>query len=675
MSDFIIEDELKKLPGKPGVYIMHDQHDEILYVGKAVNLKNRVRQYFRKGAARTPKIGRMLTLIDRFEYIVTDSELEALVLESNLIKEHRPKYNTMLMDDKSYPYIRVTVGEDFPRLQIARGQKKDGAKYFGPYTNATAVRDTVELLRNVGKIRACSKRLPEETGRDRPCLYYHIGQCSAPCQGMMTKEAYSANVHRVLEFLKGHQQAEIDLLTRQMQAAAEAMRFEEAAQCRDLITSIREIGEKQKITGTNGDDRDIIAVAVEQPQPAPGSETSGAAVAGEAKDGADHAADVPGSETSGAAIAGEAKALSSREEASTAAPEEASVPRHAVAQVFFVRGGRLLGREHFLLSAEDGEEESEILRSFLLQYYESVPYIPKELVLEEDVRDRELLEAWLSEKRGSKVQIRIPQKGQKEKLAALAKENARMVLEKDRNRLIREEQRTLGAVLEISKLLGLPAARRMESYDISNISGVDAVGSMVVYVDGKPRKSDYRKFRIRTVEGPDDYASMEEVLTRRFERAKAGDSGFVQLPDVILMDGGRGQVHIAEKVLKKLDLSVPVAGMVKDDSHRTRGLWFRDAELPIKKDGEGFKLLTRIQDEVHRFAIEYHRQLRSKGQVHSVLDEIEGIGPARRKALLRTFRTLENIRDASEEELAKAPSMNAAAARQVYTFFHKEAGS
>ena len=675
MSDFIIEDELKKLPGKPGVYIMHDQHDEILYVGKAVNLKNRVRQYFRKGAARTPKIGRMLTLIDRFEYIVTDSELEALVLESNLIKEHRPKYNTMLMDDKSYPYIRVTVGEDFPRLQIARGQKKDGSKYFGPYTNATAVRDTVELLRKLCKIRACSKRLPEETGRDRPCLYYHIGQCSAPCQGMMTKEAYSANVHRVLEFLKGHQQAEIDLLTRQMQAAAEAMRFEEAAQCRDLITSIREIGEKQKITGTNGDDRDIIAVAVEQPQPAPGSETSGAAVAGEAKDGADHAADVPGSETSGAAIAGEAKALSSREEASTAAPEEASVPRHAVAQVFFVRGGRLLGREHFLLSAEDGEEESEILRSFLLQYYESVPYIPKELVLEEDVRDRELLEAWLSEKRGSKVQIRIPQKGQKEKLAALAKENARMVLEKDRNRLIREEQRTLGAVLEISKLLGLPAARRMESYDISNISGVDAVGSMVVYVDGKPRKSDYRKFRIRTVEGPDDYASMEEVLTRRFERAKAGDSGFVQLPDVILMDGGRGQVHIAEKVLKKLDLSVPVAGMVKDDSHRTRGLWFRDAELPIKKDGEGFKLLTRIQDEVHRFAIEYHRQLRSKGQVHSVLDEIEGIGPARRKALLRTFRTLENIRDASEEELAKAPSMNAAAARQVYTFFHKEAGS
>ena len=674
MSDFIIEDELKKLPGKPGVYIMHDQHDEILYVGKAVNLKNRVRQYFRKGAARTPKIGRMLTLIDRFEYIVTDSELEALVLESNLIKEHRPKYNTMLMDDKSYPYIRVTVGEDFPRLQIARGQKKDGSKYFGPYTNATAVRDTVELLRKLCKIRACSKRLPEETGRDRPCLYYHIGQCSAPCQGMMTKEAYSANVHRVLEFLKGHQQAEIDLLTRQMQAAAEAMRFEEAAQCRDLITSIREIGEKQKITGTNGDDRDIIAVAVEQPQPAPDSETSGVAVAGEAKDGADHAADAPGSETSGAAVAGEAKALSSREEASPAAPEEASVPRHAVAQVFFVRGGRLLGREHFLLSAEDGEEESEILRSFLLQYYESVPYIPKELVLEEDVQDRELLEAWLSEKRGSKVQIRIPQKGQKEKLAALAKENARMVLEKDRNRLIREEQRTLGAVLEISKLLGLPAARRMESYDISNISGVDAVGSMVVYVDGKPRKSDYRKFRIRTVEGPDDYASMEEVLTRRFERAKAGDSGFVQLPDVILMDGGRGQVHIAEKVLKKLDLSVPVAGMVKDDSHRTRGLWFRDAELPIKKDGEGFKLLTRIQDEVHRFAIEYHRQLRSKGQVHSVLDEIEGIGPARRKALLRTFRTLENIRDASEEELAKAPSMNAAAARQVYTFFHKEAG-
>ena len=650
-GDFIIEEELKKLPGKPGVYIMHDTHDEILYVGKAVNLKNRVRQYFRKGAARTPKIGRMISLLDHFEYIVTDSELEALVLESNLIKEHRPKYNTMLMDDKSYPYIRVTVGEDFPRLQIARGQKKDGSKYFGPYTNATAVRDTVELLRKLCHIRACSRSLPEEIGKGRPCLYHHIGQCDAPCQGNISREAYAANVKRVLEFLKGHQQAEIDLLTRKMQEAANEMRFEEAAQCRDLITSIREIGEKQKITGTDGDDRDIIAVALEE-SANPDAEKSQTGTA----DPAAAAAGSPAAETAGGHL-----------------PESVdSVRRHAVAQVFFVRGGRLLGREHFLLTAEEGEEEAEILRSFLLQYYESAPYLPKELVLEEDVPDREILEAWLSEKRGSKVQIRVPQKGQKEKLAALAKENARMVLEKDRNRLIREEQRTLGAVVEISKLLGLPTARRMESYDISNISGVDSVGSMVVYVDGKPRKSDYRKFRIRSVEGPDDYASMEEVLTRRFERAKAGDSGFVELPDVILMDGGRGQVHIAEKVLERLALDVPVAGMVKDDSHRTRGLWYHGEELPIKKEGEGFKLLTRIQDEVHRFAIEYHRQLRSKGQVHSVLDEIEGIGPARRKALLRTFRTLENIRDASEEELARAPSMNAAAAEKVYSFFHKE---
>ncbi len=676
------------MPGQPGVYIMHDVHDEILYVGKAVNLRNRVRQYFRKGAARTPKIGRMISLLDHFEYIVTDSELEALVLESNLIKEHRPKYNTMLMDDKSYPYIRVTVGEAFPRLQIARGQKKDGSKYFGPYTNATAVRDTVELLRKLCHIRACSKSLPEDTGKSRPCLYHHIGQCDAPCQGNISQEAYSANVKRVLEFLKGHQQAEIDLLTQKMQEAANEMRFEEAAQCRDLIMSIKEIGEKQKITGTGGDDRDIIAVAVE-------GDTEFSANAANAKSdtkmsvsdiAAQSASEVPANANSKKTKAegSEKIALTESRDAEGAGGEKVSgsrqgsenltdsVRRHAIAQVFFVRGGRLLGREHFLLSAEEGEDEAEVLRSFLLQYYESAPYIPKELVLEAEAPDRELLEAWLSEKRGSKVQIRVPQKGQKEKLAQLAKENARMVLEKDRNRLIREEQRTLGAVTEIAKLLGLPTARRMESYDISNISGVDSVGSMVVYVDGKPRKSDYRKFRIRSVEGPDDYASMEEVLTRRFTRAKEGDSGFLQLPDVVLMDGGRGQVHIAEKVLEKLGLEVPVAGMVKDDNHRTRGLWYQGEELPIKKDGEGFKLLTRIQDEVHRFAIEYHRQLRSKGQVHSVLDEIEGIGPTRRKALLRTFRTLENIRAASEEELAKAPSMNIAAAGKVYAFFRKD---
>lgn len=671
MGDFVIEEELKKLPARPGVYIMHGMHDEILYVGKAVNLKNRVRQYFRKGAARTPKIGRMLTLIDHFEYIVTDSELEALVLESNLIKENRPKYNTMLMDDKSYPYIRVTVGEEFPRVQIARGQKKDGARYFGPYTNATAVRDTVELLRKLCKIRACSKRLPEDIGKDRPCLYYHIGQCSAPCQGYINKEEYAANVHRVLEFLKGRHQAEIDLLTQKMQAAAEEMRFEEAAQCRDLIAGIREISEKQKITGTNGEDRDIIAVAIESEKKIP-SEAE-AEVEGEAPTSVETEIEAEASSEAGTIEKGEASS-SVETEIFESQASSVSVRRHAVAQVFFVRGGRLLGREHFLLSAEEGEESGEVLRSFLLQYYESAPFVPKELLLEEEVPDRELLEAWLTDKRGSKVQIRVPQKGQKEKLAALAKENARMVLEKDRNRLVREEQRTLGAVAEIADLLGLPTASRMESYDISNISGTDSVGSMVVYVDGKPKKSDYRKFKIRTVVGPDDYASMEEVLTRRFERAKAGDSGFVHLPDVILMDGGRGQVHIAEGVLEKLGLEVPVAGMVKDDNHRTRGLWFRGRELPIAKEGEGFKLLTRIQDEVHRFAIEYHRQLRSKGQVHSVLDDIEGIGPTRRKALLRTFRTVEKIRDASEEELAKAPSMNAAAAKKVFAFFHPKEG-
>ena len=620
--DFQIEEELKKLPAKPGVYIMHDQHDTIIYVGKAVVLKNRVRQYFQKGYKRSPKIERMVSQVERFEYIVTDSELEALVLESNLIKEHRPKYNTMLKDDKAYPYIRVTVQEDFPRIMVARSRKKDGARYFGPYTNATAVRDIIELLRKLCCIRSCSRVLPRDAGRDRPCLYYHIGQCKAPCQGFISKEAYRENIDRALNFLKGRMEEEIADLTEKMMKASEEMRFEEAARYRDLIESIKELGEKQKITGTDGDDRDVIAIAM------------------------DHA--------------------------SAASDPELDFVRNAVIQVFFVRGGKLIGREHFFLTADDTDDPREVVRAFISQYYASAPLIPKELMLEAEIPDRELLEEWLSARRGSKVAIRIPQKGLKEKLVEMARENADIVLTRDRERLRREEARTQGAVKEIASLLNLPIADRMESYDISNISGADSVGSMIVYEKGRPKRADYRKFRIKWVEGPNDYASMEEVLTRRFTRAKEGDPSFSRLPDVILMDGGKGQVHAAEKVLAQLGFSIPVAGMVKDDNHRTRGLYFHDAELPIKQDSEGFKLLTRIQDEVHRFAIEYHRLLRSKGQVHSVLDDIEGIGPARRKALLRTFRTPEAIRDASKEELMRAPSMNEAAAENVYRFFHPE---
>ena len=620
--DFQIDEELKKLPAKPGVYIMHDAHDTIIYVGKAVVLKNRVRQYFQKGYKRSPKIEHMVSQIERFEYIVTDSELEALVLESNLIKEHRPKYNTMLKDDKAYPYIRVTVQEDFPRVMVARSRKKDGARYFGPYTNATAVRDIIELLRKLYSIRSCSRVLPRDIGKDRPCLYHHIGQCGAPCQGYISKEQYRENVQKLISFLKGRVEDEIAELTEKMMKASEDMRFEEAARYRDLIESIKELREKQKITGTDGDDRDIIAIAMDHP--------------------------------------------------SAASDPELGFVRNAVIQVFFVRGGKLIGREHFFLTADDTDDPREVVRAFISQYYASTPMIPKELMLETDIPDRELLEQWLTSRRGSKVTIRIPQKGLKEKLVEMARENADIVLNRDRERLRREEMRTLGAVREIRDLLGIPCADRMESYDISNISGADSVGSMIVYEKGRPKRSDYRKFRIKWVEGPNDYASMEEVLTRRYTRAKEGDPSFARLPDVILMDGGKGQVHAAEHVLHELGFNIPVAGMVKDDFHRTRGLYFHDRELPIKRDSEGFKLLTRIQDEVHRFAIEYHRLLRSKGQVHSVLDDIEGIGPARRKALLRTFKTTEAIRDASVEELLHAPSMNEAAAENVYRFFHPD---
>ena len=612
-SEFDIQEELKKLPSSPGVYIMRDADDRILYVGKAVSLKNRVRQYFQSARGKSPKIVRMVSKIDHFEYIVTDSELEALVLESNLIKEHRPKFNTMLKDDKSYPYIKVTLGEPYPRVVTARGMKKDNSKYYGPYPTAGAVKDMIELVRKLYRLRSCSKKLPEAQGKERPCLYYHIGQCDAPCQkGNISPEEYRKKVDAALEFLNGNTEAETKELTAKMQKASEELRFEEAAQYRDLIESIQTIGERQKITMNDGDDRDVIALAV------------------------DEAREV------------------------------------AVVQVFFMRDGRMIGREHFFLNLGEEDPEPVILRNFVMQYYAGTPFIPKELMLEYAPPDQELLEAYLTERRGARVQIRVPQRGMKEKLVELAHENAVGVLTRDRDRLIREDLKTRGAVKEIEDLLRLQTAKRMEAYDISNISGFESVGSMIVYDRGKPKRTDYRKFRIRTVIGPNDYASMEEVLTRRFQRARDLSSGFDVLPDLILMDGGKGQVHIAEKVLREFDMSIPVAGMVKDDYHRTRGLWYHDEEVPIDTSSEGFKLITRIQDEAHRFAIEYHRQLRSKGQLRSVMDEIEGIGDKRKKALLRAFGSVEGIRDASVDELAHAESMNRAAAEKVWAFFHKD---
>ena len=613
---FQIEEELKKLPARPGVYIMHDERDAIIYVGKAISLRNRVRQYFQSSRNKGAKIEQMVTHIARFEYIVTDSELEALVLESNLIKEHRPKYNTMLKDDKSYPFIKVTVQEAYPRVLFARQMKKDKNRYFGPYTSGGAVKDVIELVRKLYQVRSCNRNLPRDCGKDRPCLYYHMKQCTGPCTGHVDQKQYRENIQKVLRFLNGDFQDTVDELTDKMLTASEEMRFEDAAGYRDLIQSIRKIGERQKITAYGEEDRDIIAAAM------------------------DDSSDL-------------------REQ-------------DAVVQVFFMRSGRMIGRDHFYLRVARGDTRAQVLSSFLKQYYAGTPFIPGEIMLQTDVEDREVIEEWLSSRRRQKVRIVVPKKGTKEKMIELAWENARMVLEKDRERIRREEGRTIGAVHEVEEWLGLTGLNRMEAFDISNISGFESVGSMVVYERGKPKRSDYRKFRIRSVQGPNDYASMEEVLSRRFTHESSGEfDSFARMPDLLLMDGGRGQVNIALGVLERLGIEIPVCGMVKDEHHRTRGLYYNDVEIPIDTDSEGFRLITRIQDEAHRFAIEYHRSLRSKEQVHSILDDIPGIGERRRKALMRRFRSIEAIRDASEEELAQTESMNAGSAKQVYDFFHR----
>ena len=613
-NNFDIQEELKKLPGRPGVYIMHDEKDNIIYVGKAISLKNRVRQYFQSSRNKGVKIEQMVTHIRRFEYIVTDSELEALVLECNLIKEHRPKYNTMLMDDKTYPFIKVTTNEPFPRVILSRKMLKDKAKYFGPYTSAQAVRDTIDLIHKLYHVRSCNRNLPRDTGKERPCLNYHIKQCDAPCQGYISQEEYGKSINEVIRFLNGHYDSILSELEKKMNEASEALEFERAIEYRELLNSVKKVAQKQKITDSSGEDRDVLAVA--------------------------------------------------------------SGEEDAVVQVFFIRGGRLIGRDHFYLRISKGESKGSILDSFIKQYYAGTPYIPGELMLQEDVEERELLETWLTAKRGQKVTLRIPKKGTKEKLVELAAENARLVLTKDKERLKREEGRTIGAVKEIASLLGLDEITRMEAYDISNTNGFESVGSMVVYERGRPKRNDYRKFKIKGIKGADDYGSMREVLTRRFthglkERRENKELGkFTVFPDLILMDGGKGQVNVALQVLNELHLNIPVCGMVKDDYHRTRGLYYHNEEIPIDKSSEAFRLITRIQDEAHRFAIEYHRQLRSKGQVHSILDDIDGIGPARRKALMRSYSSLDAIREASVEELAKIPSMNEKAAESVYNFFH-----
>lgn len=620
MFDF--QEELKKLPHCPGVYIMHDANDNIIYVGKAINLHNRVRSYFRKNIGRGPQIDKMVTLIARFEYIVTDSELEALVLENNLIKEHRPKYNTMLKDDKTYPYIKVTVSEDYPRVLFCRQMKKDRSRYFGPYTSAGAVKDTIELINKLFCLRTCNRNLSKEVGGERACLNYHIGQCLAPCQGKITREEYQEQVKGALAFLNGNYQDTLKELEQKMQRASENLDFEEAIRYRDMYNSVKQIASKQKMEESDGEDKDIIALACDD--------------------------------------------------------------RDAVVQVFFVRGGKLIGREHFYMAHVSETPKKQILLDFVKQFYAGTPFIPRELILQEEIEDIQVIEQWLTERKGSRVYIRIPKIGAKEKLVELAAKNAMLVLSQDKERIRREEGRTIGAVKEIASLLGLEEVNRMEAFDISNISGFANVGSMVVFEKGKPKKSDYRKFKIKTVSGPDDYACMKEVLTRRFthgmeERKILNDKelenefgSFTKFPDLLMMDGGRGQVNIALQVLEELRLNIPVCGMVKDDNHNTRGLYFNNKEIDIDRRSEGFKLITRIQDEAHRFAIEYHRSLRSKAQVKSVLDEIPGVGPTRRKALMKHFTSIEEIKQAEFETLLEAEGMNRAAAQSVYDFFHNQ---
>ncbi len=602
---FNLKEELKKLPDSPGVYLMHDKNDAIIYVGKAIRLKRRVSSYFRHMNNRSPKIEKMITLIDYFEYIVTDSELEALVLENNLIKEHKPKYNTMLKDDKSYPFMKVTVQENFPRVLFARQMKRDGAKYFGPYTSAAAVKDTIELIQKLYGIRTCNKSLPKEIGLGRPCLYHQMKQCAAPCQGYISKEEYALRIDKLLGFLNGDYKKVLAELEQKMKEKAAELEFEEAAEYRDLIESVQHVTGSQRVVKTGGIDRDVIAMARK------GSET--------------------------------------------------------VVSVFFVRDGKLLGREHFHVEHSEADTGSQIITAFIKQYYEGTPFVPNEMLTEFTVEEQVLLEEWLGQRRGGRVHIITPQKGEKSKMIDLARENASVVLSRDLEKIKREEARTVGAANELAQMLGLPSADRLEAFDISNTSGYQSVASMVVFEKGRARKNAYRKFKLRTVTGPDDYKSMEEVLTRRFT-----DERFDVYPDILMMDGGRGQVNVALKVLDELHLNIPVCGMVKDDNHRTRGLYYNNREISFPRNSEVFGMITRLQDEAHRFAITYHKQLRGKEQVHSILDDIKGVGPARRKALMQHFKEIGKMKDATVEELSSVDGVTPQVAEEIYRFFHED---
>lgn len=620
---FNIQEQLKKLPDSPGVYIMKDARQDIIYIGKAKVLKNRVRQYFQSSKNHPPKVKAMVANIAEFEYIVTDSELEALVLECNLIKKHKPRYNILLKDDKSYPYIKVTTNEEYPRILMTRKIEKDGAKYFGPYSSSTTVRETIDLVKKIFTIRTCNRQLPRDIGKQRPCLNYYIKQCLAPCQGYISQEAYRQIIKDVCSFLNGKHEALIEKLLRDMQMASENLNFERAAKIRDQINSIKQTSEKQKIISSSLEDQDVIAFA----------------------QGADQ----------------------------------------TCVQVFCIRGGKLIGREHFVLDETSTVEQKEMLSSFIKQFYNNTRFVPKELILQIDIDEAAVIESWLTEKRGSRVYIRVPKRGEKHQLVLMVEKNAREALEQLEWKLKQDKEFAQSALKELKEYLAIDTElNRIEAYDISNTSGAESVGSMVVFKNGRPANEEYRKFKIKSVIGPNDYESLKEVLYRRFNRAKKermlvqenklslSKAKFIEQPDFIFVDGGKGHVSSAKEVLAEIGVQVPVYGIVKDDNHKTRAIATEKSEIELLVDSNAFKLLTQIQDEAHRVAIQYHRSLRSKRNFKSELDDIEGIGKVRKQALLKHFKSLDNIKRASVEELKSVESMDQRSAENVYNYFQKK---
>lgn len=616
---FNIDEELKNLPAKPGVYIMKNSDDEIIYVGKAISLKNRVRQYFQKKNNQGTKVRAMVSHIKEFEYIIVDNEVEALILESNLIKKHKPKYNILLRDDKQYPYIKVCLKEKFPRVMKTRRVLKDGAKYFGPYPNATAVNNVIDILHDIYPIRTCKVNLDKSKPNLRPCLRYHIGKCTGTCIGLGDEEEYMKTIKKVLNFLSGKDESIVNLIENEMLEASKNLEFEKASVYRDQLNSILVLQEKQKIVSDTTIDQDIIAMA---------------------------------------------RGL-----------EEVCI------QIFFIRGGKILGREHFLIEDAFNEDRGEILSSFIKQFYIGTAYIPKEIVLETKIEDTETVSKWLESRRGSKVNITVPKRGDKNDLVEMVGKNARDMLNKYGDKFLKKHRQNLKALEQIQDIMGLEDnIKRIEAYDISNISGVHSVGSMVVFENGEAKRSDYRRFKIRSIDTPNDYASMEEVLSRRFTRGlKEKDrtedlkmKGFSNFPDLIMMDGGKGQVNIALRVLRKLNIDIPVCGLVKDDSHTTRGIIYDNTEYNMDLDSLGFKMIYKIQEEAHRFAINYHRSLRSKDMFKSELDDIKGIGQKRKVALLKHFKSIEKIKSANIDELKDVDTMNIRSAESLYNHFRKE---